>query len=159
MSVVSEHLTRRGLRFEVLPHERVFTAREEARTLGISPDEVVKAVVLDTPEGHVVAIVPGSRRIDLERVARALGIERVTLASEREIEGDFPQFELGALPPVPSLVGVPVVLDPEVLVHRTVTFAAGTQRESVRAEVEGLFTAPTVTIAPVCEHPAELGAP
>lgn len=156
MSLVSEHLTRRGLQFEILPHDRAFTARDEARVLGVSPDEIVKTVVLDARDGHVLAIVPGSRRVDLDRVRSVMGDDTIDLASESEIEGDFPEFELGALPPIPSLIDAPVVLDPEVLVHRTVTFAAGNQRESIRAEVEGLFTAPTVTIAPVCTHPTEL---
>jgi prolyl-tRNA editing enzyme YbaK/EbsC (Cys-tRNA(Pro) deacylase) len=37
------------------------------------------------------------------------------------------------LPPLGSLLGVPLVVDPEVLDHEVVVFAAGTETESVRA--------------------------
>ena len=149
MTLVTDHLERLGVRFEVLPHDRSETALEEAQALDIDPDEVVKVLVLDVESGHALAVLPASRRLDVDLVREALGDHRVTLASEKEIADVFPEFEPGALPALPSLLHVPVVLDPRVLAHRKVTFAAGVQRESVRLESERLVGGATVTIAPV----------
>jgi Ala-tRNA(Pro) deacylase len=149
MTIVTDHLERLGVRFEVLPHERSETALEEAQALDIDPDEVLKVLVLDVESGHALAVLPASRRLDMDLAREALGDRRATLASEKEIADVFPEFEPGALPALPSLLHVPVVLDPLVLAHRKVTFAAGVQRESVRLESERLLRGATVTIAPI----------
>lgn len=149
MSNVTEHLQDMGIRFQARPHPRATSAMGEALALGISPDVVAKAVLLDTEDGHVLAIVPASRKVDTDLVREALGDQRVHLASESEVQRDFPEYELGALPPLPSLLDVPVVIDPLVLANRTITFAAGTQRESVQATTEEVFTGASVTLAPI----------
>jgi Ala-tRNA(Pro) deacylase len=149
MTVVTEHLENRGIRFEVLPHPPATSAIGEALALGVDPDEVIKAVVLDLETGHALAVLPASRRLDLDLVRDVLGDQHAKLATEDEIESDFPEFELGAMPPLPSMLHVPVVIDPSVFAHRRVTFAAGTQREAVRTDPEGLFTGASVDIAPI----------
>jgi Ala-tRNA(Pro) deacylase len=149
MTTVTDHLEELGVRFEVLPHPPTTTALGEARALGVDAEEVVKSVVLDTESGHALAIVPASHRVDLDLVRGALDDPHARLADEEEIARDFPEFELGAMPPLPSLVNVPVVIDPKVLEHRQITFAAGTQDASVRAEAQGLFTGASVTITPI----------
>ncbi len=149
MSTVTEHLEGLGIRFQVLPHPRTTSAMGEALALGIDPDEVAKAVLLDADDGHVLAIVCASQRVDVDLVRDALGDRHVHVASELEVERDFPEYDLGALPPLPSLLEVPVVIDPTVLAHRRVILAAGTQRESVRAASDEVFTGASVTIAPI----------
>jgi prolyl-tRNA editing enzyme YbaK/EbsC (Cys-tRNA(Pro) deacylase) len=58
-------------------------------------------------------------------VQAAVGDRHVRLATEEELLRDFPGFELGALPPLGSLLGAPLYVDQEVLQHETVVFAAG----------------------------------
>lgn len=149
MTIVTEHLEQRGIRFEVLPHERAYTALAEARSLDTDPNEVLKAVVLDIETGHALAVIPSSRRLDMDLVGDALGDRDVRLASEAEISRDFPEFELGAIPPVPTLLHIPMVIDPTVFEHVKVVFAGGSQRTSVRMSPDALTTGATVTIAPV----------
>ena len=149
MTLVTEHLEARGIRFEVLPHQATEKATDEARALGLSPMEVLKVIVLDVEEGHALAVIPAYRRLDLGRVRRLLGDSRVHLASEEEISRDLPDFELGAIPALPSLLHLPVLVDPEVFRHHKVTFAAGRQRESVRLDPHDLLTGATITIAPI----------
>jgi Ala-tRNA(Pro) deacylase len=61
-----------------------------------------------------------------------LGDNHARLANEEELGRDFPDYQLGALPPLGALVGANVYVDPEVLGRDTVVFAAGTQTESVK---------------------------
>lgn len=158
MSTVTEHLQSMGIRFRVRPHAPTRSAMGEALALGISPDEVAKAVLLDVGEGHVLAIVPASLRVDVDLVREALGDDDVHVASEVEVEQDFPEFELGALPPLPSLLEVPVVIDPLVLAHRRVTFAAGTRGRSVETATDEVFTGESVVIAPVTRPLTDTGS-
>jgi Ala-tRNA(Pro) deacylase len=149
MTIVTEHLEKRGVRFELLPHPPATSALDEAEALDLEPDEVMKAVILDVDTGHALAMVPASRRIDLDLLREALGQPRARLATEAEIAQDFPEFELGAMPPLPSMLHVPVVIDPSVLDHATITFAAGITRGSVRTSPAVLFTGASVAITPI----------
>lgn len=149
MTIVTQHLAQAGLRFEFLPHRRTETAREEAAALDLDVDEVIKVVVLVIETGHALAVLPADRRLDLDLVGDALGDRTARLATEAEIGAAFPEFEPGTVPPLPSLLHLPVALDPSVFEHRTVTFAAGSQRESIRTEPGPLLRGATVTIAPI----------
>jgi prolyl-tRNA editing enzyme YbaK/EbsC (Cys-tRNA(Pro) deacylase) len=156
MSVVTEHLRRRGIPFEVISHPRAVTSLAEALALGIHADEVLKTVVLDTGSRHVLAVVPASRRLDMRRVHVATGDTHARLASEEEVAADFPGVELGALPPLGSMFGgAPLLVDPEVMTHETVVVAAGTQTESVRARVEDLLAGEDVRVVQISRHPEE----
>jgi Ala-tRNA(Pro) deacylase len=149
MSLVTEHLAERRVAFEVLPHRRAFTSLQEARELGVSAEEVLKTVALWTGGKYVLAVVPASRRPDLRRARQALEDPRARLATEAELQADFPGYELGALPPLGSLLGVPLLVDPKVLDHELVVFAAGTETESVRAAASELFRNQPLAVLPL----------
>lgn len=155
MAAVAEHLRGRGVPFELIPHDQTYTSIDEARALGIAADEVVKAILLKTSSGYAVAALPAARRLDMKRAREALGDKHARLATEEELARDFPAFELGALPPLGSLLGVPAYVDPEVMEHETVVFAAGTQTESVKARTEDLFREEPVTVVGLAERSEE----
>ena len=71
------------------------------------------------------------------------------LATEAELQLDFPGYELGALPPLGSLLGVPLLVDPEVLDHELVVFAAGTETESVRVVTGEMFRDEPLAVLPL----------
>jgi Ala-tRNA(Pro) deacylase len=157
MSVVSEHLEQRGSAFELLPHRQVYTSTDEARALGIDAGEVLKTLAVRTGPGYVLVVIPASCRLDLHLVRDALGDHHARLASEQELARDFPGYQLGALPPLGALLGSEVFIDPEVLEHDVVVFAAGTQTESVRMRARDLFASEQVTTVPLVKQ-AERGS-
>jgi Ala-tRNA(Pro) deacylase len=155
MAGVKDHLEQRGVSFEMIPHERAVTSIEEARALGIAADEVVKTIVLDTASGHALAVIPASERIDMRLVRDAVGDKHAKFASEEELKQDFPDYELGAFPPLGSVLDAPTYVDPEVMKHDTVVFAAGTQNESVKVRTEDLFRNEPVTTVTLRKLPKE----
>jgi prolyl-tRNA editing enzyme YbaK/EbsC (Cys-tRNA(Pro) deacylase) len=50
------------------------------------------------------------------------------------------------------LFGIPTLVDPEVMEHDTVVFAAGTQTQSVKVRTEDLFRDEPVTVVSVTRH-------
>jgi Ala-tRNA(Pro) deacylase len=128
MSIVTEHLEQRGAAFDVLPHRQAYTSIDEARALGVDADEVLKTLAVRTGPGYVLVVIPAARRLDLQLVHEALGDNHARLATEDELGRDFPDYQLGALPPLGALVGASLYVDPEVLGHDTVVFAADHDR-------------------------------
>jgi len=152
---VSEDLEKRGVTFEATSHPETYTSVDEARALGIAADEVLKAVMLNTASGYRLAVVPASRRLDMKLVEKALGDKHARLATEQELELDFPGYELGALPPLGSLLSVPTYVDPEVMGHEMIVFAAGSRTDSVKVRTKDLFRDEPVSISPLTRHPEE----
>jgi len=155
MSLTTDYLQDKGVPFEVVPHEKVFTSIDEARALGIEADEVVKTLLLDTGAGHVLAVIPGDRRLDMKLVEGVVGDKHAHLATEQEIERDLPGIELGSLPPLPGMLKAHAYVDPDVMKHETVVFAAGSQSESVKARTDDLFRDEKVTVAKITKDFAD----
>jgi Ala-tRNA(Pro) deacylase len=146
-------LRERGAHFEVVHHAPATDAIEESHLLGMRSEDVLKTIILDTMAGHALAVLPASRRLDMDLLREALGDRHVRLASEGEIVRDCPGCELGGLPPLGSLLAMPVYMDSEVLAHRVVAFAAGTQTDSVKGPTEELFQGEQLVVAPIARDP------
>jgi Ala-tRNA(Pro) deacylase len=100
---------------------------------------VAKTLVLSTPAGHVRAVLPASERIDLRKVREHLeGGKRIHLAPEAELERDYPDFELGAVPPFGG-ADERVLVDSRVAERETVVLEAGSHEQSVRMRTADLL--------------------
>ncbi len=155
MSVTTEYLEKRGIPFEVIPHEKAFTSIDEASALGIEADEVVKTLLVDAEGGRFLAVVPGDRRLDMKLVEAVLGDKHAHLAKEQELENFYPEFELGSLPPLGGLLRAHAYVDPDVMRHETVVFAGGTQNESIKAGTQDLFREEPITVTRLTRTPAD----
>lgn len=155
MSRTTEYLVKMGIPFEVIAHDKTFTTIDEARAIGIDAHQVVKTLLLDTRSGHRLMVIPGDRRLDMRLAEETVGDHHAHLATEQEIERDYPGFELGCLPPVGGLLDTPVFVDGEILRQETVVFAAGSQTEAVKARTEDVFARKDVTVAHLTRDPAD----
>ncbi len=157
MSALTEHLEPRGSAFELLPHRQAYTSTDEARALGVDAGEVLKTLAVRTGVGYALVVIPASRRLDLHLVRDALADHQARLASEEELGRDFAGYQLGALPPLGALLGSRMYVDPEVLEHDMVVFAAGTQTESVRLAITQAVGSQQITTVPLVKQ-AERGS-
>lgn len=148
-----EGLRAHDVDYELLPHPRTMSAAAEARALDVPPEETAKTVIVRTANGFVRTVVPASRRIDLNRVARALDDPTVALATEAELAGAYPEFELGAVPPFDGKLEDEVVVDAHLAGTHHVVFEAGTHDESIRMRTADLIALANAHVAEVCEHP------
>jgi Ala-tRNA(Pro) deacylase len=148
---VTRELDQQQVSYEVIPHQRTQTAREEATAVGVAPSEVAKTLVLATEEGFVRAVVPASEKLDLTK-ARALvgGGKHTRLASEAELGESYPMFELGAVPPFGGPTGDRVIVDVRLAEHDFVVLDAGSHSESVRLRTSDLLILARAEIADLC---------
>ena len=92
-----------------------------------------------------------------------LGVNELTRQSfaeaarraEEELQRDYPDFELGAFPPIGSLLHAPVYVDPGVMRHDTIVFAAGNAETSLRARTEELFRDENPVVTPLVREADE----
>jgi Ala-tRNA(Pro) deacylase len=127
---VRSYLMEHGIRYRTHEHVQAFTSEEVAAVDHIAGDEFAKPVLLIADGALVMAVLPASRRVDLQKAQMALGAESIRLADEKEFAPAFPDCERGAEPPLGSLYGVPTLIDLR-FDHEEVTFNAGTHTETI----------------------------
>ena len=149
VAVISE-LERRHIPYELLPHPPTKTAAAEAHALHVPAEEVAKTLILGTRYGYVRALVPASRRLDPTKVAAALGLDEVWLVPESELVGAYPDFEVGATPPVAGPGHDRVIIDESFRERPRLVFEAGRHDESVRVRTGDLLAATYAIVADIC---------
>jgi Ala-tRNA(Pro) deacylase len=128
-----------GVEYELLPHPHTETATAEAEALGLDARDVAKTLVVSTPAGYVRAVLPASERIDLHKLREHVeGGKRIRLASEEDLERDYPGFELGAVPPFGGSSD-PVLVDSRLAERERVVLEAGSHEQSVRMRTADLL--------------------
>lgn len=137
--------------YEVIPHPRTTTAAEEARAVGVDPTHVAKTLVLSTGAGLVRAVLPASHRIDMRKAREIVDDKHAELASEEMLAGAYPEFEVGAIPPVGGPGPDPVLIDERLAKEPSVVFEAGTHEHSVRMATADLLTLAHARVADICE--------
>ena len=148
---LSEYLDSTGKQWQPLSHVETLSSVDEARALGIDSDEVAKSLVLKSREGYALGVIPGGHRLDMHKVRDATGDKTIRLASEDDLEREFPDYELGAAPPAPGLLNVLGFVDPTVRSREWIVFAAGTHIDSVRMKTADLIGLSDFTEADLVE--------
>ncbi len=153
MADLTSVLDEAGIEYELLSHAHTERAADEAEALGLPPTAVAKTLVLAAPEGHVRVALPASDRIDLHKVRNHVeGGKSIHLATEDELTRDYPEFELGAVPPFGGAAGDRVLVDPRVAEQRSVVLEAGSHEQSVRLGTADLLKLTRAEIVDICKE-------
>jgi prolyl-tRNA editing enzyme YbaK/EbsC (Cys-tRNA(Pro) deacylase) len=103
------------------------TAADAARAVGAEASDIVKSLVVLCDGRAVLALVPGDRRGDLAKIARAAGANDARIARAEEVRS-ITGFEPGAVAPFPLPNVERVVIDRSLLARRAVWIGAGSPR-------------------------------
>ena len=116
----------------VLSHPTAYTAQQEAAVTHVPGRYWAKTVVCFADDRPVLAVVPATCRVDVERLRRAMGAARLRLASEAEFEALYPDCQVGAMPPLGPLFHQPVFVDRIIAEDPEVVFHAGSHTDAIR---------------------------
>jgi Ala-tRNA(Pro) deacylase len=147
-------LQKRGVPFQELHHREAFTAQRVAQAEHVSGHRVAKVVVVLADERPVELVLPASHRIDLDRVRKALAVQKVRLASEEEMARVFTHCEPGAIPALDCAADVPVWMDNSMCVEGDIVMQAGTHEDAIRLRFRDWFDTVRPHVASFCEEPA-----
>jgi Ala-tRNA(Pro) deacylase len=149
-NALTEALDRVGVTYELLEHARTERAADEAAALGLRQSEIAKTIVVTTGEENVRVVLPASERIDMHKLRELLGAgKELHLVPEEALGTDYPEFELGAVPPVGGREDA-VIVDRRLTALAKVIFEAGEHERSVRVTTAELLSATDARVGDVC---------
>jgi prolyl-tRNA editing enzyme YbaK/EbsC (Cys-tRNA(Pro) deacylase) len=158
---VTDAASRKGVAIEVTVFdESTHTAAEAAAAVGAELGQIVKSLVFvtdgdDGPE-PIVALVAGSNRVDLARLAAVTGSADVRRATAREAN-ELTGFSIGGIPPIGHARPTRVVMDPDLGRYPVVWAAAGLPTAVFPVPPGTLRILANATVAPIAEDPAPAG--
>lgn len=129
------------------------TARAAAHWLGVPVRRIAKTLLLRSEAAWVAAVLPGDRRLDLDRLTRAIGISDLRMARAHEVR-EQTGYPPGGVAPVAFLRQPLVVVDAGLVEGRAGAVIAGAGREDLvlRIRVEDIVRLNRACVAPVSEE-------
>ncbi len=136
---VADFLTESHVPYETMVHPPVFTAQRRAHLLHIPGKRVMKAVLLATPAGYYLAVLPASHRVNLDAVGEHLDMP-VRMACDSEIAETFTDCERGVLVPFGRLYGVKSLLDASIELDTWIVFEGERHFLTIRMRCRDFMT-------------------
>jgi Ala-tRNA(Pro) deacylase len=133
---VVDFLRSRRVWFEELLHNPTSSATRLARALHIPGRAVAKTVVVRAAEEFVLAVLPATSRIDVDRLRTVLQVDPslLRMADIDEIARIFHDCEPGSIPPFGRLYGLRTVVDDGLACTGTIVFRANQRHEGLRMQ-------------------------
>ncbi|MBI2881592.1 MAG: YbaK/EbsC family protein [Candidatus Tectomicrobia bacterium] len=123
-AALQRYLARQGIEYEAVPHSQAFSASRIAQASHVPGDRGAKAVVLKGEGGYCLAVLPASRRLQVDELRDSYNL-LVEMATEKEIGALFQDCELGAIPPIGAAYGLEAIVDESLPEEGEVYFEAG----------------------------------
>jgi Ala-tRNA(Pro) deacylase len=120
--------------YELIEHAPTSAAMQNAALCDIPAEQVAKAVLLDTTDDYLVAVLPSDRRIELAELRSELG-RKPRLVDEGELVRVFDDCATGAVPPGLGY-GVATIVDDALEAQPDVYFEAGDHASLVHVNHE-----------------------
>ena len=150
--LVTEYLEGEGIAFQLIEHPQTYSAFADARATHRRLETVAKTVVLCDRSGYVLAVLPGSQRLDLPKLREALGTSRqLQLVNEVEMAGEFPEFELGAIPPFGGILPAAEVVDRRPMEEDRILCGGGDHMHSVLIDPRDLVALTGALVADISQ--------
>jgi Ala-tRNA(Pro) deacylase len=133
---IEAYLRENSVKYEIQKHPLAYTSQRVAQSEHI-PGKIVAKVVVVLADGEMALLaLPAPLHVDLKKAATALGADEVRLANEDEFAGRFPDCEVGAVPPLGSLYGLPLYVDQALADDERIVFDAGTHTDTISVTYE-----------------------
>ena len=130
---VESFLSHRHIPYTTEKHPASTSSLATAHSAHVDEECLAKSVLLGDDRGFVLAVLPASRRLALDRLRQELG-RSLHLIPEDEIAQLFPDCAVGAVPPVGAAYGLPTVLDASLEERDEIFFEGGDHETLVRVE-------------------------
>ena len=151
--MIAAYLEGEGVPFQMLEHPRTTSALADARATHHRPESVGKTVLLRDREGYVVTVIPADQKLDLRKLREVLGASRkLQLVDEATMGQEFPQFEVGAIPPCGASLPAAEVVDERLLDEDRIICASGDHMHSLLIDPRDLVTAANARVADICQE-------
>ncbi len=127
-STVRSALSEEKVEYRVLSQSA--TSGRQRRRARIAREKLVQAILMKDSSGFLLAVLPASHSLDMEELSEKLH-RRLRLASDEDLDRNFFDCEVGAIPPLGPWYRLPTVVDESLRSQSDVFFVGGDSTQLV----------------------------
>jgi len=134
---MTSYLNEHHIPFEMITHPHTGTSHQTASAAGVDRHRMVKAVLLESPECFLAAMIPADEKVRLGMLSQDYG-QRFNLASEDAVRLLFDGCDPGAAPGLPIAWEVDMVWEDDLLEQPDLYLEAGDHERLIHVETKYL---------------------
>jgi Cys-tRNA(Pro)/Cys-tRNA(Cys) deacylase len=147
---LDEYLIRNNVWHRFIQKAETIHTSDAAKATGVELRRVTKNLVSVTDDGrHVLLIVPGDRKVDLEKAAKILGVKHLRLVAFDQAE-KISGYPPGGTPSVGHKEKMRVLLDKTLLDYDTVYCGGGSRNRLLELKVQDIIRLNDATVGEIC---------
>ncbi|MDR3478826.1 MAG: YbaK/EbsC family protein [Gammaproteobacteria bacterium] len=132
VKILKEYLDKQHVNYVCLAHSPAFTAQEVAASAHVSGKLIAKIVMIKIGDKLAMVVLPAHDHVNFAELKAVTGQQNVDLASETAFKAQFPECEVGAMPPFGNLYNMPVYVSSKLSALDQIIFNAGTHSELMK---------------------------
>ena len=132
MQDLLRYLDSNKVEYRVMEHSLAYSAHEVAVSTLVHERELAKAILVSVDGRFWMTALRADYRVNTQMIKRAFGSKQVHLAHEEDLESLFPDCQIGAMPPLGNLYGLPVMVDESLAEDEEIVFNACTHTRVIR---------------------------
>ena len=120
------------IKYRTLTHKAVFTSAEAdaVRPADVTISQGAKALLLKTGDEFMLFVLPGDRKLNMQKVRQVAGVNRIRFATKEEVV-EVMGCEVGACYPIGKICGIKTYVDKTLSENHQVAFNAGDHSKSI----------------------------
>ena len=123
-------LNSHNIKYQSLQHEPTPTCEDSARVRGTSSDQGAKALICYADKNPILIVLPCSRKLDAKLFKSIFNVKDLRFATPAEVT-QLTNLQIGAIPPIGSVLGLPVYVDNSLSLNIQIAFNAGDRTRSI----------------------------
>lgn len=146
-----KYLDKAEIKYEIVPHKKVYTAYDLAQTLGEKLDGIAKTLLVkvDLPNvdkrgKYYILVIPASYRANFNKIRKALNAKKVEMAVEKQLKKL--KLNPGAITPFGGYHKLEILMDKALMKAEKVLASAGAHTEALRVKVKDLHRKEQATL-------------
>lgn len=128
---LKHYLDGHNIQYETITHPIAFSTLQLCEVCHIPSKDMAKSVICKTKDKLFMVVMRAHDQVDLGALSEHMHTD-VSLATEAEFSNEFPDCELGAMPPFGNLYDMDVLVDDRLKHDETIAFNAGNHSELVK---------------------------
>ncbi len=133
---LEEMFVKNDVRYKLFDHPLAISAQKTAQAEHVPGAEEAKVVIVRVAGRDMMAVLPATHHVDLEKLKTLFETDEARIANEPELRRLFPDCEVGAMPPFGHLYELPLLLDKSFEGRAKIVFNAGSHTEAIRMKYD-----------------------
>lgn len=137
--------------FDLITHEPVYTSEQAAKVRGMSAEMGAKALLLKTSDEFIMAVLPGSKRLNSKKLKEILKVKALRFATPQEVE-EIMHCQIGSCYPFGNLINIKTIVDPSLGNNEIIAFNIGLHNKSIKIKWEDYLRVVKPSLNDITEH-------